>query len=334
MQFGAWSGRPCDGGARGRGRRVRARTRPDRCSSSSPPSAPHAPAIPSPGDESCVRDPARRRGRRPSTRPTSRTSRRGSATCRGSHAIEGGGDRRVPGGPVPVAARRRSGGRQDPRRARASRAAREHADRVHVRQRHPARRAPVDQEGGSVRGGDPRAARDAMGRRGLGAGDRAPGRARAEHRPRADDRRGGWASRTRRPTGGSLLAGPRPATGRRRRADFLIEHMEGENPVPTFCAVRSERWKYVRYATGEEELYDLAADPFELENAAGAPSMRPVLEERRARLRTLCSPVAARLRGSLRDRRPARRRRARGTGAARGVRIASRARLRGRGPVG
>jgi arylsulfatase A-like enzyme len=84
-----------------------------------------------------------------------------------------------------------------------------------------------------------------------------------------------------------ILAGDRSST----RSDFLIEHMEGENPVPTFCAVRSERWTYVRYATGEEELYDLAADPFELENAAGAPSMRPVLEERRARLRTLCSPV-------------------------------------------
>jgi len=84
-----------------------------------------------------------------------------------------------------------------------------------------------------------------------------------------------------------VMAGDRSSM----RSDFLIEHMEGENPIPTFCAVRSERWTYVRYATGEEELYDLAADPFELENSAGAPSMRPVLEERRARLRTLCSPV-------------------------------------------
>ena len=84
-----------------------------------------------------------------------------------------------------------------------------------------------------------------------------------------------------------VLAGDRSST----RSDFLIEHMEGTNPIPTFCAVRSERWTYVRYATGEEELYDLAADPFELENVAEAPSLRPVLEERRARLRALCSPV-------------------------------------------
>jgi len=39
-----------------------------------------------------------------------------------------------------------------------------------------------------------------------------------------------------------VLAGDRSST----RSDFLIEHMEGENPVPTFCAVRSERWTYVR----------------------------------------------------------------------------------------
>jgi len=75
------------------------------------------------------------------------------------------------------------------------------------------------------------------------------------------------------------------------RSDFLIEHMEGTNPIPTYCAVRSERWTYVRYSTGEEELYDLVADPFELENVAGVPAMMPLLEERRARLRELCSPV-------------------------------------------
>ncbi len=67
--------------------------------------------------------------------------------------------------------------------------------------------------------------------------------------------------------------------------------MEGTNPIPTFCAVRSERWTYVRYSTGEEELYDLAADPYELDNLAGVPASQPVLEHQRARLRELCSPV-------------------------------------------
>ncbi len=74
------------------------------------------------------------------------------------------------------------------------------------------------------------------------------------------------------------------------REDFLIEHMEGTNPVPTYCGVRSARWKYVRYATGEEELYDLAADPFELENLASTAPGGGVLDGQRARLRELCSP--------------------------------------------
>jgi hypothetical protein len=43
------------------------------------------------------------------------------------------------------------------------------------------------------------------------------------------------------------------------RQNVLIELW---NPV--YCAYRGERWKYVQHRSGEEELYDLAADPFEL----------------------------------------------------------------------
>jgi arylsulfatase A-like enzyme len=93
------------------------------------------------------------------------------------------------------------------------------------------------------------------------------------------------------PTDGRSLLPLLGGEGSSWRSDFLIEHMEGTNPIPTFCAVRSERWTYVRYSTGEEELYDLVADPFELDNLAGAPAMRAVLDDRRARLRELCSPV-------------------------------------------
>jgi arylsulfatase A-like enzyme len=35
--------------------------------------------------------------------------------------------------------------------------------------------------------------------------------------------------------------------------------------------VRTERWKYVRYRSDGEELYDLDADPGELRNLARAP---------------------------------------------------------------
>lgn len=74
------------------------------------------------------------------------------------------------------------------------------------------------------------------------------------------------------------------------REDLLIEHLAGANPVPTYCAVRSRRWTYVRYADGSEELYDLAADPYQLENLAGDPALAGILRERRARLAELCEP--------------------------------------------
>jgi hypothetical protein len=42
---------------------------------------------------------------------------------------------------------------------------------------------------------------------------------------------------------------------------------------------------------GRGEPDDLVADRFELENLAADPAMRPVLDDRRTRLRELCSPA-------------------------------------------
>jgi arylsulfatase A-like enzyme len=76
------------------------------------------------------------------------------------------------------------------------------------------------------------------------------------------------------------------------RTDFLIEHVEADNDVPTYCAVRSRRFKYVQYATGEEELYQLAKDPYELNNRAR--SSGAFLQNKRAsmhdRMVELCRP--------------------------------------------
>lgn len=76
------------------------------------------------------------------------------------------------------------------------------------------------------------------------------------------------------------------------RKDFLIEHLEGRNPVPTWCAVRTERHLYVQYRTGEQELYDLAVDPFQLQNlcANRMPDSVP-LESLKTRLSELCEPA-------------------------------------------
>jgi arylsulfatase A-like enzyme len=83
-----------------------------------------------------------------------------------------------------------------------------------------------------------------------------------------------------------LLTSPN-ATWRTR---FLIEHMQAGDPVPTYCGIRDRRYVYVRYATGEEELYDLSTDPYQMTNRATDPSLASVLAERRTRLQTLCNP--------------------------------------------
>ena len=73
------------------------------------------------------------------------------------------------------------------------------------------------------------------------------------------------------------------------RSDFLIEHYQAVN-IPSYCGVRSREWLYVAYDTGEEELYDLIEDPYELENLAGEPEHAMTLLEHRQRVLELCSP--------------------------------------------
>jgi N-acetylglucosamine-6-sulfatase len=79
-----------------------------------------------------------------------------------------------------------------------------------------------------------------------------------------------------------------------RRA-FLLEHLwvkrtSGKENVPTYCGLRTPRLVFIRYATGFEELYNLATDPYELRNLAGTASDAR-LERLRAKTRTMCSPL-------------------------------------------
>jgi N-acetylglucosamine-6-sulfatase len=72
------------------------------------------------------------------------------------------------------------------------------------------------------------------------------------------------------------------------RGALLIEHMRGTNPIPTYCALRTPRYLFVSYETGERELYDLESDPFELRNLTGT---EPGIEARLdTTLRSLCDP--------------------------------------------
>jgi arylsulfatase A-like enzyme len=79
----------------------------------------------------------------------------------------------------------------------------------------------------------------------------------------------------------------------RWRSDFLVEHLvddQAEQVVPTYCAVRNGRYLYASYTTGEEELYDLRTDPFELQNVASNAAYHATLVSLRARLSVLCQP--------------------------------------------
>ncbi len=77
------------------------------------------------------------------------------------------------------------------------------------------------------------------------------------------------------------------------RDALLVEHRgRGTGVIPPYWALRTTDglWRYTEYETGERELYDLTADPWELTNVAGDPDYAETeaalairLEELRAR---------------------------------------------------
>jgi arylsulfatase A-like enzyme len=69
------------------------------------------------------------------------------------------------------------------------------------------------------------------------------------------------------------------------RSDFLEEHWNGQ--IPTYAEVRGTLWKYNEYVTGESELYDETADPFELTNVVHDPANKGTVDALFARLRVL-----------------------------------------------
>ena len=46
-------------------------------------------------------------------------------------------------------------------------------------------------------------------------------------------------------------------------------------------AIRSEHWRYISYADGSEELYDMRKDPNEWKNLASQPAMRTIIQQHR-----------------------------------------------------
>jgi len=77
------------------------------------------------------------------------------------------------------------------------------------------------------------------------------------------------------------------------RSDFLYEQWldldeeDNDTVPPNLAAVRGSQWKYVEYVTNETELYNLLADPFELQNEAANPKYAKLRTRLAARLRQL-----------------------------------------------
>jgi N-acetylglucosamine-6-sulfatase len=76
------------------------------------------------------------------------------------------------------------------------------------------------------------------------------------------------------------------------RTWFLLEHWDGSPPTlaPTYCGIRSTRYLYVRYGTGEQELYDQRRDPYDLHNVVGSPAYAGALAQVKADLARSCRP--------------------------------------------
>ncbi len=74
------------------------------------------------------------------------------------------------------------------------------------------------------------------------------------------------------------------ATKRARPA--ITSHNQGNH------GIRSERWRYIRYADGTEELYDHQNDPHEWTNLAGKPEYKTVIADHKIWLPKIDRPLA------------------------------------------
>ncbi|MDP8928434.1 MAG: sulfatase-like hydrolase/transferase [Actinomycetota bacterium] len=85
-----------------------------------------------------------------------------------------------------------------------------------------------------------------------------------------------------------LLLRPDPPSVRAWRGAFVVEKW-GPAITPPYRAVRSTNMLFVRYATGERELYDLRSDPWQLDAISKGPRRRRLVGRLAPRLNAIMS---------------------------------------------
>ena len=83
----------------------------------------------------------------------------------------------------------------------------------------------------------------------------------------------------------SLVPQLKDAAAKRERP-AITSHNQGNH------GIRSERWRYIHYADGSEELYDMQNDPNEWTNLAGKPEHAAVIAEHKKWLPKIDLPPA------------------------------------------
>jgi arylsulfatase A-like enzyme len=77
----------------------------------------------------------------------------------------------------------------------------------------------------------------------------------------------------------SLLGLLRTGSWAPKRDGILVEAGPFDKPAQEFAGVRTARFQFTVYGNGEQELYDLAADPSQLENRIGDPEYAHAIGE-------------------------------------------------------
>ena len=80
------------------------------------------------------------------------------------------------------------------------------------------------------------------------------------------------------------------ARGRRPERNVLCEY-HGMGSTTGAFMIRHGAYKYVHYVAYRPQLFDLAADPEELNDLAAEPRYAGLIEECKARLHAICDPA-------------------------------------------